>query len=70
MTGDKTRRTLGIVGKEFRPEPAIVIFRDAADEPSRLVAHDPLRSLLDDHIGEQKETTSAFRTGGTITSLY
>jgi len=61
---------LGVVGKEDRPEPAIVIFRDTADEPSRLVAHDPLRSLLDDHIGEQKERTAAFRTSGSITSLY
>ena len=59
---------LGVVAKKDRAKPVIVIFRDAADEPCRFVAHDPLRWLLDDLIGEQKETTAAFRTDGTIMS--
>jgi hypothetical protein len=39
---------LSVVAKEDRPKPAVVILRDAADEPRRIVAHYSLRSLFDD----------------------
>jgi hypothetical protein len=47
VTGDKPRCMLVVVGKNDRPKPAVVIFRDAADEPCRVVAHYSLRSLFD-----------------------
>lgn len=42
---------LGVVGEDDRPEPAVVIFRDAADEPYRIVVHYSLRSLFNDLVG-------------------
>src|SRR6516165_10100401 len=39
---------LVVVGKDDRPKPAVVIFRDAADEPCRILAHYSLQSLLFD----------------------
>src|SRR5580704_19638762 len=39
VTGDKARGMPGVVGKDDRPKPAVVIFRDVTDEPCRIVAH-------------------------------
>ena len=33
---------LGVIGKEDRPESAVVIFRDAADEPCRTAYADKI----------------------------
>jgi len=52
---------LGVVGKEDRPKPAVVIFRDAADEPCRIVAHYSLRSLFDDLVGAGGQPRHAVR---------
>jgi hypothetical protein len=49
---------LGVVGEDDRPEPAVVIFRNAADEPYRIVVHYSLRSLL------MTASTWASRHGG------